>query len=124
MSFYENDKFISLRNAWYELLKETGFNDLENPDQPDRFIQPEIINTRSKFGFTENYYQYCQLILRDFPFRRDVDRLIFELHTEGKSIREIEGLLPIMFIDKPFRKIQKSHIDRIIRRIKEDFGRV
>ena len=118
--FFETDSFVKVQAEWAAKLKQSGFNDLEDAADPDAYIQPEIISKKSRYGFDEEHFELCQSILRDYPFREDLQRAIFELHAEGKSIREIEQWLS----ENSTKRLGRNRIHEIIKRIKEDFGRV
>jgi hypothetical protein len=118
---YQSDDLLKVKREWYRKLAKQGFEDLERIDKPDGFIQPEIINKAAhREQNAHSYYQMCHEILRNEPFwlsRRDMDYKIFELHTEGKSTREIEAYLK----EKSYRPVTWVAIHKIIKKIKKDY---
>lgn len=109
----KNEDFAKLQSEWYGKLAQEGFDDLENPNDQDAPIEREKIqDTRG-----DGYYEFCQAILRDFKFKRDLDRLIFELHTEGRSEREIAAYLK----EKSYKIITHIRVHQIIKATKEKF---
>lgn len=114
-AYNETPEFFKQQSEWYARLKKSGFDDIEK-NEP--FVRPQIIDTRKTESMGGNgYYDFCQSILRDFKFSRPVDRLVFELHADGKSIRFIEDYLKTNSV----RKLKKDAIHDIIKRTKETF---
>lgn len=131
--FFETPEYASARREWYAKLKKDGFTDLENPENPDDFIQPEIINMAGGRGpAAEDYFDYCQRLLRDYPFdvkhraKWKMYRAIFELHAEGRPEREIADWLERASAKDPdlYQKVSHIRVHQIIRTIKENFGRL
>lgn len=121
--FYETAEFKKLNKEWAKKLAESGFNDLEK-NEDEYVVRPEEITTKfndDSFGsyveFVENagldYYQFCHQILREFPFKRELDRVVFELYTEGTTEREISKKLK----QTRHRGLDQSNVNRLIRRI-------
>ncbi len=118
--FFETDSFAKTKKEWDAKLKTVGFEDIEATD--NGIVRPQIFTTKKvQYDGGEVYYDFCQRLLRDFPFKQDRDRLIFELHAEGKSLRNIEALLKD---NQDFRPVKLTQIQKIIHQIKEDFGRL
>lgn len=103
--FYETAEFKKLNAKWYKKLG-------QEQDDTD-VIQPEIING----DLSLDYYQLCQSILSEFDFKRPIDKTIFELHTQGMPVREIEEWLQ----ENSIRKLKKDAISEIINRTKEAY---
>jgi hypothetical protein len=115
--FFETKEFSDLNKTWEKKLAESGFDDIEKGDTA-HIIQKQIVTVhQTKVSVGLDYYQFCNAILRDHTFHRDVDRAIFELHTEGSSDREISTWLKASV----FRDYSHMQVSRIILRIKEDF---
>lgn len=112
--------FNSLRSEWSKKLKQNGFRDIETRDAGDVIHSEEIIFDDLVYGY-EDYYQYCHVILREFRFACDSDRLIFELHAEGLSSREIDKWF---MMNCPQVKTSLATIKRRINKIKKEFGRI
>jgi hypothetical protein len=119
--FYETAEFKKLKKEWDKKLESSGFEDIEKNDT-DNIITNQIIKTgeniyQNYIDFVEDagldYYQYCHQILREFPFKRELDRVVFEMYTEGKTEREISKSLQNLNL-KP---ITQQAINLLIRRI-------
>lgn len=117
--YYEKDSFKTLQNEWENKLLAAEFEDITTHEE-EYVVQPQVFKTNKVQSITGlDYYEYCQLILREYNFERDVDLVIFEQHTEGKSVREIEEYLK----KNDFKPIKYRQVHNIIERIKETFGR-
>jgi hypothetical protein len=111
---YETAAFKKLQAEWYGNLKASGFHDLEVTES-DCVIRPQLFVTKtSQHEVGHNFHELCQNILREFEFKRPIDREIFELHAEGKSLLDIEKYLEV----NSLRKLKKDAINDIIKKTK------
>ncbi len=120
--FYETNDFKKAKAQWYGLLKETGFADIEEGED-ETVIRPQVITgteVKKQYQGGLDYYQLCQSIIRDYKFKKEVHRTIFELHAEGKSERDIVTWL---HANTTLTYSQKG-INKIIHRIKLEFDKV
>lgn len=91
--------FRDLKSEWDKKLKDSGFKDIEHPDGRLELWTTEFFRNRlNKFGaaFQESkqeYYRLAGQFLYDHPFADDLERSIWELHSEGLSIRDITKAL-------------------------------
>lgn len=117
--YYETDSFKALSKEWESKLSAANFDDIE-PVSDEYVVQSQIFKANKVQSPTGlDYYEYCQMILREYNFERDVDQAIFEQHAEGKSVREIEDYLK----RNDFKPLKKTTIQEIIDRIKSKYGR-
>jgi hypothetical protein len=100
-----------LRSHYAGKLKKSGFIDADPDDNP--VIQPEIITMQN----ASDYYELCEQILREFPFKKQVHRLIFELHTIGNSERQIVEILA----EKHGFKMSRRGVNDLLNRVKTSF---
>lgn len=114
---FETDDFAQVNAQWREILKNEGFDDLEDTRYPDKFIQPEILSTRSKYRLTGSEHEKNRMILETYGFRRDMDKAIFEQYSDGKSTREIEKWLAT----RSYKPLTWMRIHQIITKIKNEF---
>jgi hypothetical protein len=114
--FYQTDGFKSLKAAWDVKLDESGFRDIEKGES-EYIVSPQVFHTKEDEYHTLDNQRLCEEILLNYDFRRPVDRKIFELHTQGKSIREIEEYLQYNSI----RKLKKTQISDLLMRVKENY---
>ncbi len=106
-----------LQTHWYNILKEEGFVDIEDTSLDDR---PLIEWHNFKFKkcnierrmATETYIDEARNLLHTYGFANSTHRLIWELHCEGTSIREIAKKIS----DTP-ETYRKSRVFTIIKNI-------
>lgn len=108
--FYETDEFKKINEEWQMKLTESGFDDLEKQDK--HFIQPQSFYPASKTKKSPEYYQLMQLIADTHAFNRTVDKVIMQLHADGKSLRQIASSLREMN-ETP---LKKSAIQDVIKK--------
>ncbi len=133
--YYETDEFKRLNTKWSKKLEKSGFKDID-PDDTET-IQLEIVTLpqyKSQYEQgTQGYYELCQKILRTHEevmtsdsstyvkkhkiFKTDVQKRIFELHTEGKSETDISQLLKVEF----GQTYSRENINYVVRTIKDTF---
>lgn len=114
--FYETSTFKKQQAEWYSKLKVEGFQDIEQSDKHG-IVQPQIFRTKKHLQKGDDYYQFCQNILQNYNFRSERDRVVFELHTEGYSSREIEEYLEKSI----YATLTHTAINNLILRIKTGF---
>lgn len=130
---FETDEFKRLQKEWYFKLYNSGFVDDESKPVRDKKtkkivgvkvnnseeIQPHVVNLNVYNHMTgHDYHAFCNEILRSFRFRNDVDRYIFEMHSNGLSDREVVKLVLSVFD----QNIQQSTVNRIVTRIKQKYS--
>lgn len=114
--FNETTEFKAERKKWYARLDAEGFEDIEK-GETDTVIRPQIIKVqKSQYDGGNSYYELCQNILREFRFKKEIHRVIFSQHTEGRSEREIVNTLA----NQGLRFSQKG-INLLINRVKEQY---
>jgi len=87
-----------LESVWYEKLRESGFEDIEDTSHPDR---PLISWHSFRFGYmTEvkrrlavDYYEQGKQLLYSYEFKNEKEKAIWALHIEGYSSRQIVNIL-------------------------------
>jgi hypothetical protein len=115
--FYETEAFLKLSREWDKALEDEGFEPLSN------FENGTVLNPQ-KFSVTDedeiggsNYARLCEEILTKYEFERDIDFIIFELHSEGKTFREIEAYLK----HNGLREYSYRQCTNIVNRIKTNY---
>lgn len=96
MDWHKTPKFLKLQQQWYNKLKKKGFVDIEHDEDhlklsSERFVvrnsgayaNPTL--TSAKF----EYYNNCRKFMSTYLFKNKREKEIFEMHTEGISIRDI-----------------------------------
>ncbi len=110
------------QDEWYKKLKKSGFDDIEQDE--DRLkkwasssFKGKINGARhnEKQAFTdakEEYYRRAGHFLYDHEFASAFQRRIWELHAEGKSLREISKAVRKM---NTKMKVNKDNIQPIVK---------
>lgn len=95
MSYYNDPAFIKLQKEWYKKLADSGFKDIEEFDEVRgsaaiSFLKRSCKDLAKKYNDTTFfYYQLCRDFLSHGFFLSKIDHKIWQLHSEGVSIREI-----------------------------------
>ena len=109
--------FESIQKFWYQKLKDSGFEDIEKIQRDHRFVlknhHSHYLNlkyTRTRNQSNRFYYEISNQILNDYPFKCEKEKLIWEHHNDGKSIRKISKELSISCwkVFKTLKEIRKS----------------
>jgi len=122
-----NTELKKLQKEWYQKLKDDGFEDIEYFDQQGtpqdwlkrsgRFVslepgveppQSESVKITSKA--TRDYYLNATQLLLKVKFKNKTEKLIWESHAEGVTLRAIAKLAGC----------SHSRVLRIITKIKEN----
>lgn len=90
-----------LEKIWNKKLKDSGFIDIEDTNSPLRLLKkwhsnyfyrnysPEVFEARY------DYFRITSQFLHYHSFESQLERQVFELHTEGLSYREIGAKMGI-----------------------------
>ena len=117
-------------------LKEDGFKDIENVDSPLEFLKTwdstYFIDKTDTFAETDEYYRTARALLVTHEFESDLEMVIWELHTEGLSVRDIEAKIiadklyawhNLLENKKIVEKYNKDAINAVIQRLQKFIGR-
>lgn len=90
---FETKKFKALEKKWYSKLKNDGFSDIERNDKRNLKTDPleNIFHFYDEAAFErkEEYYRLAGQFLHEHKFKSAADRLVWDLHSQGMSIRNI-----------------------------------
>lgn len=110
----------SLVTEWDQRLKESGFQDIEDRDSPREMLKSWHSTLfihrydKERFSARQQYFELATQFLNAHEFNSDLEREVWFLHSEGKSLREIanetgkvskDGALKII---KSLRKAMKD----------------
>jgi hypothetical protein len=119
--YWENPKFIMQRTKAYAQLLGAGFEDVECGHGEYTVTRQEFRPiTGRQNGSGPDAQEICSAILRDFKFKRDMHRAIFERHTEGMSYADIAKWLSTHELYKP---MTFQGVANLIDSIKQDYAR-
>lgn len=102
-------EFNALKDEWYERLKDSGFEDLEN-DHENLIKHSSSFYYRNKTQQKEEYYRLAGFFLHDHYFSSTTEKLIWQRHQDGVSIREILNELKDMRV-----KTNKDYVNSTIK---------
>ncbi len=93
LAISKND-FKALELFWYNILKETGFEDAEDTskdDRPLRFWNQSRFNRKTiiQQQAAQDYYDKAKMLLIHYKFENEIERKIWELFCEGLGKRNI-----------------------------------
>jgi len=115
--------FKKLQNEWYKKLKDSGFEDIETPGGFLKGLSSSSGKPSNKEGYSwgerelynkskEEYYRLAGHFLHDYKFESNIEKFIWELHSNGVSVRSIVSVLkglPYLNFNK-----EKSTISNLI----------
>lgn len=123
--YYETQKFLKQRNAWYDKLKKSGFKDLEYvfPDgqvSNSMLTVPNNINGHKfnednyvQWSNKERYYDFARSWIWDKPTKwTKFKKQVWEMHAEGSATLDIHKQVNAK---KRKHKISKGKIEAIIK---------
>lgn len=111
----DNKDYVELRRKWYGKLKKEGFDDIEQLDgNLKTWVSSEFTrNYDANFAKAkEDYYRLAGQFLHRYHFKDKKEQLIWELHSQGVSIRDI-----VKELKKKNYKIYKSLVQVILERL-------
>lgn len=105
----------TLKEVWYKKLKADGFEDIEKDehslkDWSSRFA---IRHSIEEMTAKQIYYRMANHFLNEWEFASILDKVIWEYHTNGISVRDISFSLSKAKIDKTSRQF----VWRTVRRL-------
>lgn len=115
------DNFTALQAEWYKKLADSGYEDIEYKDGSIRSCSPR--STRAKDPSlrqaTQEYYYMSYHFLNEYKFETELEKVIWEYHTEGISVRSICKLLS----DTEVAKMSRWAVWDTIRRLETEMKR-
>jgi hypothetical protein len=117
---FKTKKFKKLFDKWNKKLVESGHDEIEDFSLPEpplkswdnfKFKKP----SPEQFDAKQSYFQSARTLLEIYEFESEIHRKIWELHSEGFSIRQI-----VTKINK--KKFKRDSIHNIILHIKKELN--
>ncbi len=93
MSQFQTKKFKDLKSKWYGKLEKDGFVDIEHKEKDqllrydDSYFKAESDPVR--FAAKQYYYEAASKFFWEHDFKDKKTRLIWQLHSEGKTYEQI-----------------------------------
>lgn len=89
--------FRKLQKEWYQKLKESGFEDLEHFKMGDMVPKILALKDAARMGVSVEqiedgfeYYRSAGIFLHEYCFATELDRKIWEMHSNGAPLIEIK----------------------------------
>lgn len=107
-----------LKDKWYKKLAKSGFEDIEDKDHNLKKFHKNFFSSVPKELRTAkaSYYQMAENFLGDYRFTDNIEKVIWDYHSNGISVREISMLLKKAKVRSFIPK--KSAIWLIIKRLR------
>jgi hypothetical protein len=108
------EELKALQKVWYKKLEDSGFKDIEDINNNIK-VWPSI-SQRSQEYIEANtiYYRMANHFLVDYDFGPDIiDKVIWEYHANGISIRDIADALHRAKIKRTGRLVVHKTIQRL-----------
>lgn len=91
-SKFQTKPFKALQEKWYKKLKDEGFKDVEQDENHLKEWDSHAFVSRysSKlFASKQTYFELAGQFVYTYKFKTPREKLIWELHAEGKTITQI-----------------------------------
>jgi hypothetical protein len=96
----QSKEFVELQEQWYKKLKDSGFNDIEQDENylltsaynmfnPNRNKVGSIQGVVDRMNSKAEYYRLAGHFLHEFKFPTELEKEIWDLHSQGISHRNI-----------------------------------
>jgi len=115
MKFYETPEFKNLRSKWAKKLEKSGFDDAEQEDGNLKDWSAGFLRKRISSLYNESkqeYYRLAGQFLHEHKFEDKLERRIWELHQEGKSLNYI-----LAYLKKKKVKTYRQKIHKVIQKL-------
>jgi hypothetical protein len=117
VSQFKTPEFNTLKKEWYKKLKDKGFKDIEQDEDTLNFwagTRVAFNYTAEEFDYKQTYYRYAGMFLNDHKFDNKMEKLIWEQHASGVSIRNIVKLLK-----KKRYLVYRSKVHLIVKKLRD-----
>lgn len=115
-------EFDKLKDFWYQKLKESGFDDIESDEYNLKTWSSQIAAQDSTYRHAkETYYYLATQFLNDYKFKNSYERIVWEYHSNGISIRNIVKLLNEVRKEKTYRRAIHELLQRLRNAMKRKY---
>lgn len=109
----------ALQKEWYKKLHDNGFRDIESDENHLKFYTSQFgakfLKAEGVWEAKARYYQMAENFLGDYKFASEMERVIWEYHSNGISYRNIAKLIAKLRLVK---KTNRTTIYQVIKRLK------
>jgi hypothetical protein len=106
--------FRELQKVWYQRLKDEGFVDIEETPDLANASKKNIKYLSTNREAIEGYQARADQFLHDYEFKNKFEHGVWELVTEGYSVRSIA-----VIISSAGTEVSKSTVGRTIARLRD-----
>lgn len=97
-----------IKDVWYDKLKKSGFKDIEHSDESMNSGRPRVFRGASakapvELQAIQDYYCMSYYFLNEYPFDSELDKVMWEYHSNGIAIRGIVKLINATQVEKTNR---------------------
>lgn len=91
--------YAKLKKIWYDKLEKSGFDDIEDDQERLKSYSSIFVRKDQRMNALDTwqakaaYYSMAEQFLNDFEFESKFQRIVWEYHANGISIRDISKLL-------------------------------
>ncbi len=108
--------YNKLKKEWYKKLKDSGFNDIEKSTGQIGRTKPNVTNRNSdQISAIQEYYAMARSFLIDHNFVSEFEKIVWEYHSEGLSLRKISETLE----KNKISTLQRDAIHAIVKRLEK-----
>lgn len=96
---FKTKEFKVLEDLWYKKLKQSGFDDIEPGPRYLKYSIESILtrkynlDRKLEYKKREEYFRIAGQFLYEYEFKDEISKIVWELHSEGSSIRKISKRL-------------------------------
>lgn len=110
-----NSEYEKLKAVWYTKLEADGFNDIEQDENnlkewSTKFTRKKSLDT---WQAKESYYSMAENFLNTYAFENELEKVIWEYHANGISIRNIVDIINKMLYTDTDRNVVWKTIFRL-----------
>jgi hypothetical protein len=115
---WDNPELKALQKIWYQKLKESGFDDIEDTNSPREYLKTWHSNyfhhryTPDTFADNQAYYRKASIFYFEHKFKNKTEKQIWRDHADGLSFREIA----IRLKDKGVRA-NKDSVNKVVSKL-------
>lgn len=116
--------YQELKDIWYEKLKQDGFEDIEHDEDHLKSWASDFKRARSLHSWQAkaSYYYMAEHFLREHRFKSKKEKIIWEYHSNGTSIRNIVLTLKKVNIESTRQSVWET-LSRLEKLMKKKYMR-
>lgn len=119
-----SQSYEKLKEVWYKKLERSGFEDIEKDEfnlkqYSSRFAEATVVrNWHAK----SEYYSMAGQFLNNYKFNSRLEKIIWEYHSNGISIRDIVKILKKVRVSQLKRARIHQILAKLVLEMKKMYG--